>query len=321
MKECPVCRTRRNVECIETVNCFTIWSCPECGLEFSDPMTAVFEYGRAYEHAGDERPVEQIYRNWLLESEARYVRARHLECLAPEQRAALRWLRRNLATGTPVLDLGCGIGEFLIALRAQGYTPLGLDVAREPIDPLRRMGFCAGVGSIDEFPREWPSPQAITLFHVLEHVPDPVGLLEKIRRRFPDALLVLAVPSPRRFSLRNGKREELDYPPHHLTRWTANSLCRGLRNAGYQDTEVKLLPPSPKELTGTGLGLLLGCWSGRVGPTGVGQGRTAGLHVQHDAWILLAKRLLYCLPALYLRFAGWTGGSMMGFARRTRQAA
>ena len=82
-----------------------------------------------------------------------------------------------------LLDLGCGSGEISLALKAEGYTPYGLDFSASAIDIASKAGLkCEQVDldkSIplknDEFDIAWAGD-------VMEHVFDPIGVLGEVHR-------------------------------------------------------------------------------------------------------------------------------------------
>ena len=76
-------------------------------------------------------------------------------------------------------------------------------------------------------PTTW-EPSVITMFEVLEHLPDPAEFLAEIRQRFSTSTFILSVPSPRRWTKAGNHRDAADYPPNHLTRWNSAELAASL---------------------------------------------------------------------------------------------
>src|SRR5205807_4077688 len=76
-----------------------------------------------------------------------------------------------------------------------------------------------------------------------EHLPDPAATLAGLRERFPAALVVVTVPSPRRAAAVEGPREPWDEPPNHLIRFSEQGLTALLRRAGL-DPVVNVPPAS-----------------------------------------------------------------------------
>ena len=53
---------------------------------------------------------------------------------------------------------------------------------------------------------------------------------------------MLTVPWAGRVSLKFNPRESWDYPPHHLTRWSAQTVELALRKVGYDRVQTWLRP-------------------------------------------------------------------------------
>ncbi len=260
---CPACTESRRIAWVESCPPFEMYRCEACQLQFADPLQwSGDRYEEAYRTRGDALTGEESHYLENIEISRRLLQeGLDLEkvnaFLSVPQRRALHELSRELGRGSSVLDIGCGPGFFLFALRLHCFEPLGVDCASAALEPLQNAGFGVWNGDVKTVARHHAAPAAITLFEVLEHVSDPVSFLSEIRSTFPAAPLFISVPSPRRASLRK-IREPADYPPHHLTRWTESALKIVLKRAGYAQVQVLFFPPSPSSFTGSGLGRLAG---------------------------------------------------------------
>ena len=101
----------------------------------------------------------------------------------------------NTARGR-LLEVGVGSGSLLTAARTQGYSSSGCDLSAAAC---RRIGRTAGIsvycGPLQSFPGD-DLFDVIVMNHLLEHVADPVALLNAARRRLRSGgLLHLAVPN------------------------------------------------------------------------------------------------------------------------------
>jgi SAM-dependent methyltransferase len=155
--------------------------------------------------------------------------------------ARLRVVRRlapDLATGR-LLDIGSGKGRFLQCAQARGWGVIGLEpLARGP-DTVP-----TGTAVIREHlrPDLWQSGQfdLITMWHVLEHLPDPVWALRTARHWLrPDGVLAVAVPNRDSWQAMWGQSLwfHLD-PPRHIHQFSPAVLERVLKASGFQDVKV-----------------------------------------------------------------------------------
>ena len=120
------------------------------------------------------------------------------DCVPEHFELRRAFLLGNVAAGDRVLDLGCGAGEFALALRDAGAEVVAVDVAREA---LRRAA--ARVPGLDA--RLWacgaPLPvddgavDVVWAGEVIEHVVDVARWLSEVRRVLrPRGTLLLSTP-------------------------------------------------------------------------------------------------------------------------------
>lgn len=245
---CPACAAVER-EFVDLANDFEIVRCHGCGLEYTNnPEADLDAYSRSYAGTGgildDSRPYFSPATRLSLERDAFYRPTPHLT-------AAERWVLKNIDShvprGVPVLDIGCGTGRLLEVLRRRGYEPYGVEPTEELATTLRSMGYNVTSGKLPGLEWEGLAPAVVTLFEVLEHVPDPLAVLAELRERFPHAYVGISVPSPARVGLAVRERDATDYPPNHFLRWTAAALERCFSRAGYSHVEVVAPPPRGAE--------------------------------------------------------------------------
>ena len=98
-----------------------------------------------------------------------------------------------------VLDVGCGAGDLVLWLGAQGLSASGIDPSTDAVAEARARGAvaeCATLETWAKHPANMGRYGAITLVNVLEHVPDPIAVLSALRRLLaPGAALVFRVPN------------------------------------------------------------------------------------------------------------------------------
>jgi SAM-dependent methyltransferase len=96
-----------------------------------------------------------------------------------------------------ILDVGCGVGHFLNGMKRRGWQVFGTEVSEEAAAYAReRFDLEVFVGPLEQ--AEFPAAcfDAVTLWHVLEHLHDPLATLREINRLLKnDGLLVFAIPN------------------------------------------------------------------------------------------------------------------------------
>jgi 2-polyprenyl-3-methyl-5-hydroxy-6-metoxy-1,4-benzoquinol methylase len=144
-----------------------------------------------------------------------------------------------------LLDVGCGFGHFVHWAQAHGWDAWGCDA-----DPWAREQTVAP-GQIVASPEAAPAPfDLITLWDVLEHVPEPMSLSRSLRPLLRSGgRLVVGCPNfvsmQRRWPwLRRDATRFSDTikPDEHVVQFTGPGLVLTLERAGYVDVQL-LHPP------------------------------------------------------------------------------
>ncbi|MBX5492966.1 MAG: class I SAM-dependent methyltransferase [Chloroflexi bacterium] len=146
--------------------------------------------------------------------------------------------RRRALLGRPpgtVLDVGCGDGDFLAFLQRRGWKGVGTEYSPDACVLARRKGVRVIQGELREAALPPDSLDVVTLWHVLEHLPQPLEVLQEVHRLLRgDGLLVVEVPcitSPT-FRLCGESWFPLDVP-RHLQHFSQQTLTRLLARAGF----------------------------------------------------------------------------------------
>ena len=117
-----------------------------------------------------------------------------------------------------LLDVGCGSGEWLTLMKNHGWRVEGVDFDENAVRVARERGLEVHCGSLEEqrFPND--TFNAVTLNHVIEHVPDPVRTLTECARILkPGGRLILFTPNVSSLSHRIFRQDWRGLePPRHL---------------------------------------------------------------------------------------------------------
>ena len=157
--------------------------------------------------------------------------------------------------GGRLLDTGCGYGHFLEIMEKCGWQTQGIDPSVNTVAYALKKGLNILQTTIDEAPFPEGSFHAVTMFYVLEHLPDPFAALQKVFSFLvPGGAAVIRVPhtTPLVRMLSALKiRNNLYDAPFHLYDFSPDSIVRILKKAGFDSIEVTpgepTLPPSIPE--------------------------------------------------------------------------
>jgi SAM-dependent methyltransferase len=125
----------------------------------------------------------------------------------------------HIVPGGTILDVGCGNGAFLSKMKAPGMRAYGVEFSPDGAKEARRRGLNVKCGTLEQ--QKYPARffDVITLNHVFEHVPDPLGTLRELKRILkPGGRIIIAVPNTRSLAAKLFGRywASLD-PPRHLS--------------------------------------------------------------------------------------------------------
>lgn len=211
---------------------YDILDCEICGFVHIDPIPTEEELENVYkeEYYSVEKPLylERAKEDldwWDLVYRERYDTFE--ENLPPEHRH--------------ILDVGSGPGYFLMHGKQRGWQTKGIEPSKQAAEHSITMGLdisndflnkqtAAGLGKFD----------VIHMSEVLEHLPDPTGMVSLSNDLLnPGGLLCIVTPNdynPFQHALRTACGYEPWWlvPPHHINYFNFNSLSRLLINNGFE---------------------------------------------------------------------------------------
>jgi SAM-dependent methyltransferase len=145
----------------------------------------------------------------------------------------------------PVLDLGCGRGEFLELLKEKGVVARGVEGNANVVRECREKGLDVVAGDLVEFLRAQAAGSVGGIFaaHVAEHLPPPVlvaALHEAHRVLRAGGLLLLETPNPRSVV---GFLEVFNRDVTHVTPLHPDTFAFLAAAAGFTDVRVEMRTP------------------------------------------------------------------------------
>lgn len=222
--ECPVCKSTAIHPVFDAEDYtvshekFPIWQCDECTVRFTQNVPSEDFIGRYYQSSdyvshsdtksGLINRLYHIVRNYTLQNKKKLV-----------QKVT------NLEKGT-LLDVGAGTGAFVSTMQQAGWKVSGLEpdatarqnalsnhqIQLQPLDVL--------------FGLKNESFDAITMWHVLEHVHDLHGYLETYQRILKqNGTLIIAVPNYTSYDAGEYQQFWAAYDvPRHLYHFSPKSM-------------------------------------------------------------------------------------------------
>jgi SAM-dependent methyltransferase len=177
----------------------------------------------------------------------------------PDDPEPWEWKRRralllgDVRPGERVLDLGCGAGRFVAALRDAGADAVGVELAEAALERARRNVPGADLRLIEPgggVPLGHGEVDLVWCSEVLEHVPDTVALLNEARRVLKrGGRLLVTVPDHGQLkrTLIALARHEAHYDPlgQHVRFYTRRSLARTLQATGFTGVRIEPLGGPP----------------------------------------------------------------------------
>lgn len=236
IEKCPVCEGT-SFSKHSTVNDhmvshedFDIVQCDQCSFLITSPRPADDMLGKYYEsedyisHSNTKKTlfsrVYQVVRNKAVRDKRRWV--------------------EDVAVKGRLLDMGCGTGHFLNECRSNGWDVIGVEpseVARanakieHDITPYPNLDNVESNQKVD----------AITMWHVLEHLPDPNAHLQKFNSLLKEGgALVIAVPNyESKDAVHYGKYWAAWDVPIHLWHFKKSTMQKLVEKNGFELVKIR----------------------------------------------------------------------------------
>ena len=148
----------------------------------------------------------------------------------------------------PVLDVGCGRGEWLELMRDNGLLAQGLDRNEIMIAQCRELGLDVVQGDAMSHLRTLPDKSlgAVTAFHIVEHLPFETVLAfidETVRVLKPGGMVIFETPNPQNVLVGS---MTFYYDPTHLRPLPSGMLRFFVEARGLCDVYIKDVNPYPE---------------------------------------------------------------------------
>jgi SAM-dependent methyltransferase len=241
---CPLCQSGNLSFFLKTKDFmlsqedYEIWKCASCGFIFTQNAPGPEVIGKYYQsqeyisHSDTKKGLmNRLYhmaRSFMLGEKFRMV--------------------RRAAEGKALLDIGTGTGYFPAYMKQKGYTATGVEV-----DPKARAFAEQEFGLKVHPPEDFLSGKingkfdAITLWHVLEHIHDLHLYLERMKEYLaPGGVLIIALPNCTSLDARHYREFWAGYDvPRHLWHFTPSTVEKLAGKHGLNIPKMKRLPLDP----------------------------------------------------------------------------
>lgn len=224
---------------------WTLMRCPKCQLVWLNPQPTPDDIGKLYAQyfthttpnsaPKNSSALRKLIKASILASSFGYnvdgsnrMLGSLLSLAGPLREivgGGVRWLE-NDEKGR-LLDIGCGNGMFLGQMRELGWEVAGVEPDSDAVSvACERYGLDVFRGSLEEAVFPEGHFDAITMNHVIEHVPDPIGLLRECRRVLkPGGKLVVMTPNIKSIGRLKFDDAWIAWdPPRHLNLFSQQTL-------------------------------------------------------------------------------------------------
>ncbi|MBN2019142.1 MAG: class I SAM-dependent methyltransferase [Sedimentisphaerales bacterium] len=232
-QKCVACESTQNVpinlkfgyEGKICLNCNLVWAVNVLGTK------------QLYESAYDKNSQDFVWQSYL----DAYERVKST------QRASFYWfeqyfLKKNRPFGSKnLLEIGCGVGRFLLGCKNTGWQIHGLDISDKAVEMSKKLmpddDFQIGTVEESKWPKE--SFEAITCWEVIEHVNDPFIFVSKIKELLTnDGIFAFSTPDWDNWLIRRNPRKNY-WPPFHNWFFSEKSIKALLERAGLKIIKIK----------------------------------------------------------------------------------
>ncbi len=157
-------------------------------------------------------------------------------------------LIKPVLKGNRLLDYGCGGGQFVVQAQSQGLVCAGTEYNPAQVEVLKKNIPTSSFYSIDEFWERSETYDVIFLSNVLEHLTNPVQILNQLVQKLnPGGLFVAEGPLEENFNIAYLFRKlsfavrkkllhgQANHPPVHIFRANARNQREFFQKAGLSE--------------------------------------------------------------------------------------
>ena len=239
-KKCPWCNSENNHQFLKlkdyflTQEEFEILECEDCKLLFTNPCPTPDKIGNYYkseDYLSHNEEKKSLFAKIYNKVKKINIKNKFKIATSSQQSAV------------SVLDIGCGVGDFLLYAKEKGCNVTGIEPSEDARKIAEKKLDCK-ISSPEEL-QNIPdnSFDIITMWHVLEHVADlktEIHHLQRILKK--DGRLVLALPNYKSYDAEYYKDKWAAYDvPRHLSHFSQTSIKNIFKETNLQLIDIKPL--------------------------------------------------------------------------------
>jgi 2-polyprenyl-3-methyl-5-hydroxy-6-metoxy-1,4-benzoquinol methylase len=218
---CNLCGSRDG-KIYFNINGYTYRKCRKCGLVYQSPRPVFEELRNHY---------DEDYFDYEFSNQENFFNLMKLGL----RDIGFDGLFKD-SSGKRFLDIGCATGLLLKFLRENGWETTGVEIC-EPSARygIEHFGLNIFIGTLHQanFPDHYFD--VVHLSHLIEHVPDPLGLLVEIKRVLkPDGHMILTTPNIGGFQARISGNNWRSAIPEHIYLFSKKTMRRLLEVVGFR---------------------------------------------------------------------------------------
>lgn len=197
MRSCPLCRHGQNAKLLDLeyalfddtpLNaCMQLVSCSRCGFIYYDTTAQEADFDAFYR---DHYFIHAYSTKQDYQADQEYIGG------------IVDFLReRGLTNNSRIIDVGCGQGQLLRALKSYGFqNSAGVELCRDYIEGLQGEGYEAYLGSALQMPKATEKAAFLIYKHIFEHFFDLHAAVAMAGKHLaPGGYLLAAVPDAARY--------------------------------------------------------------------------------------------------------------------------
>ncbi len=246
LTSCPLCRSEKIIlksksrDWLLSKEYFTIMECTECSFLFTNPRPSP-----------EDLPKYYISSEYISHTDAKKKFSDHLYFLVKRYmfQRKLNVLKKSVNNPSlkshPILDFGCATGDFVLFLNRVGVKAIGYEPEKSAVIKANKKGIHV-IDHISDLYNKKHKKQfsIITLWHVFEHLPDPIEKIRLFKYLLNEnGIIVLALPNYQSFDakLYNTNWAAWDLP-RHLNHFNEKTISSFMKEKGFSLIQKKGMP-------------------------------------------------------------------------------